>query len=157
MTTEQEAVSVANEPFICFGVPDVPFSKIQVPLSDEWIAEAVRIAGVLRDQYLAAFGEHGAQPFPDVEHVPLGEEFAPSAPPASAPPTNRPAAAHRPGTGLFCPDHTRVELVLSKDEYQPKDDSGQILRDKFFCPAKENGTGKNHNVWRSQALTPQAV
>ena len=59
----------------------------------------------------------------------------------------------RPSSGLLCPTH-HIGLVETIAKYQEYDDgpNGEKVPAKFFCPGKENGTGQNHSVWRSQAV-----
>jgi hypothetical protein len=83
----------------------------------------------------------------------LGDTVAaPSAAPQGdgrAAPAQRRSRNAQAGTGLFCPQHRKVELVETKKEWQEYTDEG--LPDKFFCPGRENGTGENHQVYRREA------
>lgn len=148
MTTEAPKEETA---YAQFAVPDLAYSAIRVPLTKEWVEFGVEIAAALRAAYMAEFFPE-SPPAPEPAQKPQDAPQQAQPPPRAAP---APQGASRPaqrGSGLFCPEHVKVEVVLSKDEYQPKDVDGSILRDKFYCPGSANGTGKNHNVWRSAAV-----
>ena len=103
----------------------------------------------------------GAEPLPATSYKnPQGERVNPNTAPSTTPAQQQPPAAAQggsgresAGTGKFCPDHPKVELILSKREYQEYDDvDGVQVPAKFFCPRGKNGTDTNHQVWRSKAL-----
>lgn len=128
--------------YVQFQVPGHPYSVLRVEFAELMSAdEIVNAAAVLADALAAAFPQADESPAPQQE-----QRTAPAQRPSGQPANEQDA---------YCPEHKAVQLVLSKDEYQPKDDDGRILRDKFYCPGAKNGTGKNHNVWRSQAVFPQ--
>ena len=134
---------------IQFSIPSVPYSSVKVTLLGDSQVDSEALAYALGQA--AAFARDFGKAFPGHEDAPFtAEDEHPER--GRRPILNRGQAPQSRHTGAYCPEHDGVELVLSKDEFQPKDDDGQIIRDKFFCPAKENGTGKNHNVWRSQAV-----
>ena len=87
------------------------------------------------------------------EESPEGQAVRRAAPRGDARPAASQRRSQRParkGTGLFCEDHPRVEVIETKKEWQEFDDDGNP--DKFFCPGKENGTGENHQIFRRQTL-----
>lgn len=101
MTTTDDA-GFNGQPYLLFGVEGVPYSKVVVPATEEWIVEGVRLAKFLADCY----GETFYPPFTDQiaardrgepERIPVGEEFAESAPPPPRPPQGqRPPAQGAP-------------------------------------------------------------
>lgn len=146
--------------FISFGVDGVPYSQVRIDIGADWdattsaISQAVAFAKVLADEYSQTFG--GPPPYEPGEPVrePVDEDWhgggtqrAPQGGASNAPKTH---------SGLFCPDHPRVELVQSIDKYQKWDEgpNGSRIPAAFFCPGKENGTGTNHTIYRSKAVVP---
>ena len=99
-------------------------------------------------------------PLPPEDSAPQNDaDLAPNERRHHEAPRQQPRAGAKRGSGLFCPDHQRIELIQSADQYQEWDDgpNGEKVPAKFFCPGKENGTGRNHSIWRSRALVPEAV
>ena len=54
----------------------------------------------------------------------------------------------------FCPDHPRSKALPSIAKYQEIefDEEGNEKYSKYFCSGKDNGTGKNHSLWRRQVI-----
>lgn len=128
---------------IKFSIPDVPYSQLEWDATDD-PREAMAAAQAIRNAYLEAFGQQ----------APVLAQSAPRQSNGNG--QSNGTSAH---TGLFCPDHPSIELVPSKPEYQTYDflPDGTQVPAKYFCPKEANGTGKNHNVWRSKALQREAV
>jgi len=138
----KDVTNIEDTPFnetgtIQFGVEGLPFSAVRAPLDLDpvWVMERASL-------FLAAYQD----------------AFPPSQTPVRqvAPRQSAPAAPRgtQNGTGLYCPDHEGVQLIESAAQYQTYDEGpdGEPIPAKFFCPGRENGTGKNHSVWRSKAV-----
>lgn len=153
-------------------IPSIDYAYITVPLETDagWVAERIT---AMRLAYRAAADDAQREWLAERVEQQIGEQAGGSPPLPPEPPDLQPqrpqqaaqppqqtrggngnASGQRPsgGTGLWCPEHDSVQLVESLAKYQTYDDvDGVQLPAKFFCPGKENGTGQNHQVWRSQA------
>ena len=138
-----------------YSYVEIAYGDGELPTPDE-VEAAWILVGMLDE------GDHeNEQTFSDGTPLP-SEDSAPRNDADTAPADRQPARPQqggKRGSGLFCPDHTRIELIQSADQYQQWDEgpSGEKVAAKFFCPGKENGTGRNHSIWRSRALVPEAV
>lgn len=160
---------MTDEAYLQFGVPGLPYSAVRIPLvedleeQDAWVARAMNAAQLLANAYYEAFG--GAEPSPEPAQRPA---FRPVPKPAAqtngvaqraqqAAPRRAPAATAVAGTGAYCPEHPNVEVIPSKQQYArwEEDEFGNQVQANFFCPGSENGTGKNHNLWRRQLVWPE--
>lgn len=154
MTTEQPFE--AKEGYLVIGVPGVPYSSVRVPISGQldvdnvWVEHAMLIATLASKAYAEAFpGMASPQP------APRADTGQPVARPQQAQGTRR-------ATDLdqslvikgSCPTHG-IPAMPSKLEYQEIEidaDTGAERYAKYFCPGKENGTGRNHNLYARQLV-----
>jgi hypothetical protein len=140
----------APETYFQVGIPGVPYSAIRAPLGtnvdemNQWAEWVAACAQIISARFAEAFP---AQP----QDVPIRQV---SVRPAGSPTTPMRKPEIVASTGAFCPEHPGVEVVPSKAQYArfEEDENGQQVQANFFCPGKENGTGKNHNLWRRQLV-----
>ena len=176
--THPDWLPEATGAYLQFGIPGVAYSAVRVPLvedllaQDDWIARAINAAQLLASAYREAFQEapQGApepgQWSPPPGYVGPSTGGRPTPAPRQqtqrtngtaqrAPAGKAPAAVT--GTGAYCPEHTNVEVIPSKAQYArfEEDENGNEVQANFFCPGSENGTGKNHNLWRRQLVWPE--
>lgn len=154
-----------DEPFLPatsyaqISIPGVPYSALRFPLGinaeemDQWAQWAVAAAQIISSRFTEAF------PPPPLRDYSPDIAVMAAASAAQQRPAPRPAAraaAPRAGSGLYCPEHTNVEAVPSKKEYArfEEDEYGNQVQANYFCPGEQNGTGKNHQLWRRQLVAP---
>jgi hypothetical protein len=165
--TAIEAVTQESGGYLQFGIPGVAYSAVRLPLvedlleQDEWIARAINAAQLLANAYHEAFAESpqsAPEAAPRTQPRPAPQPAQPTngaAQRARVAPGRAPAAVA--GTGAYCPEHPNVEVIPSKQQYAryEEDEFGNQVQANFFCPGAENGTGKNHNLWRRQLVWPE--
>ena len=163
MTTEPEATYDPPAPFpeagyIVFGIPDVPFSSVRLPLvwdineMNVLVAQAMETAKLVREAYQETFG----QPTP----APARSSAAPAqqAPQRAAP--ARPVTPRATG-GLdpdlivvgTCPEHgcNALPSILKYQEIEMGDDGVERYA-KYYCDGKLNGTNANHSLWARELV-----
>lgn len=134
-------VSTTEVATITFGIPDVPYSQVRTPLSDEGIIQAVHAAVKFRDAFLDAFPVMQAAPPPAAS----GEGRQGSAPP----PAQR-RQGNQPGAVAYCPMHNMAPVLMSVPKYQNPE--GDKCYHEFPQPVQDPQTGKwvkSHTMfWR---------
>jgi hypothetical protein len=156
-------ISLSAVPYLQFGIPGLPYSAVRIPLvedlaeMDDWVARAMNAAQLLANAYREAF-EEAPQPAPRPQPRPAPQQpqrtnGAPQR--ARVAPSKAPAAVA--GSGAYCPEHPNVEAIPSKGIYAKfeEDEFGNEVQANYFCPGAENGTGKNHTLWRRQLVWPE--
>lgn len=162
-TTEPEATYVAPPPFpeagyIVFGIPDVPFSSVRLPLVwdinelNVLVAQSMEAAKLVREAYQETFPQPEPQARPAHNGAMItGAQQAPQ----RAAPAAQSARQRAPGevTG-FCPQHDGVRVLPSIQKFWriEMDDEGNEVLANYFCPGNDNGTGANHTVWRREIV-----
>jgi hypothetical protein len=153
-----------DEAYLQFGVPGLPYSAVHIPLvedldeQDAWVARAMNAALLLVNTYRETFGTESApEPAPRPQPRPAPQQAQRTNGTAQQAPRTAPAAPAVKGVGAYCPEHPGVEVIPSKQQYArfEEDEFGNQVQANFFCPGSENGTGKNHNLWRRQLVWPE--
>lgn len=163
MTDEPQYTEPAPFPeagYVSFQIPGMPYSVVRLPLVwsiEEFnvlAAQAMESAKIVKEAYDEAFPER----FTPVETGVAGS--TPQAQQRPAQPRQQTPRAQSDGldpdliiTG-FCPDHPRSKALPSIAKYQEIefDEEGNEKYSKYFCSGKDNGTGKNHSLWRRQVI-----
>ena len=71
----------------------------------------------------------------------------------TASPEEKQSFADQQGVTLYCPEHEGIQLKETLPKWQEYDNiDGQQVPAKYYCSKDDNGTGSNHNVWRSHAI-----
>lgn len=163
MTQEEATYEAFPEAgYVVFGIPDVPYSSVRLPLVwnlDEFnvlVAQAMESAKLVREAFQEAF----------LAPSPLRIEFSDVVPSVSPSPARaaqpRPAArSARANSDLDpdlivqgnCPEHgvAAAPSILKYQEIEMSDE-GEERYAKYFCPGQHNGTGKNHPLWARELV-----
>lgn len=163
MTTEPEATYEAPAPFpeagyIVFGIPDVPYSSIRLPLVwninelNVMVAQSIEAAKLVREAYQEEFG----QAAPDrPQSVPDRSQAVPR-PAQQARPVNQARNGGLDPALIIegtCPEHGCKALpsILKFQQIEMSDEGAERYA-KYFCPGKDNGTGDNHPLWAREVV-----
>src|SRR5690606_17372638 len=88
---------IPEQGVIVFGIPDVPYSSVRVPLGDDRMYEALSHAEAFRAAYLETFGAASA---PEPQETPQERRTAAPQQNASTAPGGAPF-----GVRVTCPEH----------------------------------------------------
>lgn len=146
--------------YVQFQIPGMPYSVVRVPLVwniEEFnvlAAQAMESAKIVKEAYDEAFPERitytGPAETPQAQQRPAFR----SAPQQQAPRAQSDGLDPNLIITGFCPDHPRSKALPSIAKYQEIefDEEGNEKYSKYFCSGKDNGTGKNHSLWRRQVI-----
>lgn len=157
--TQEEATYEAPAPFpeagyIVFGIPDVPYSSVRLPMVwdinelNVLVAQSMEAAKLVREAYQEAFGQAVPVRPPSVPDrspaVPRGQAQARPTQPRKA--TDLDPAMVVKGN---CPDHG-IQALPSKLEYQEIEmsDTGEERYAKYYCTSPEG----RHSLWARQLV-----